>query len=105
MIEKYKVQLTQKAKNDLKRIILYIKDELQEPNIAKKYLKRKKEEIATLEYNPKRFEIVNVKVKNDLEIRKLMIKNYIAIYQTDEENKIVIIDRILYRASNWKDKI
>ena len=29
MIEKYKVQLTQKAKNDLKRIILYIKDELQ----------------------------------------------------------------------------
>ncbi len=105
MTEKYKIQLTNKSRNDLKRIVLYIKDELQEPNIAKKYLKRVKEEIKTLEYNPKKFEIVDIEVKKDLEIRKLMIKNYIAFYQIDEKNKVVIIDRILYGASNWKEKI
>ena len=33
--------------------------------------------------------------------RKLLIKNYLAIYHVDEQNKTVTIMRFLYAASNY----
>ncbi len=105
MSKKYKVQLSLIAKNDLRRIIMYIKDELQEPNIARKYAKLIKEEIKQLEYSPQKFAIIDIEIPNYDNIRKLIIKNYIAFYRINENEKIVYIDRILYGASNWKDKL
>ncbi len=105
MSEKYKIELSIKAKNDLKNITMYIKDKLQEPNIAKNYARQIKEEIKTLEYNPQKFSIIDMEFKNFPIMRKLIIKNHIAFYIINEKEKIVSIDRILYGASNWKDKI
>lgn len=45
MSEKYKIELSVKAKEDIKSIILYIKNNLNEPSIANKYAKTIKEEI------------------------------------------------------------
>ena len=39
MAEKYKVLLSTKAKEDLKNIVFYIKNNLKEPSIASKYAK------------------------------------------------------------------
>ena len=36
-MEKYKIQLSIKAKNDSKKIINYLKNELLEPSIANRY--------------------------------------------------------------------
>ena len=52
MDEKYKINLSIKAKDDLKSIVLYIKNNLNEPAIANKYAKIIREEIKTLEYSP-----------------------------------------------------
>ncbi len=105
MTGKYKIQLSIKAKIDLKNITSYIKNNLQEPNTAKKYAKLIKGEIKTLEYNPQKFSIIDIKIKNNFSIRKLVIKSYIAFYIINEKDKIVSIDRILYGASNWQNKI
>ena len=48
MAEKYEVILSIKAKEDLKSIIYYIKNNLKEPDIANKYAKMLKDEIKTL---------------------------------------------------------
>lgn len=40
MTEKYKIKLSIKAKDDLKDIVLYIKNYLNEPAIANKYAKK-----------------------------------------------------------------
>lgn len=48
MSEKYRIELSIKAKNDIKSIVLYIKNNLNEPSIANKYAKMIKEEIKTL---------------------------------------------------------
>ena len=45
MIEKFKVLLSIKAKEDLKDIVFYIKNNLKEPAIACKYAKMIKDEI------------------------------------------------------------
>ena len=105
MDEKYKINLSIKAKDDLKSIVLYIKNKLNEPAIANKYAKIIREEIQTLEYSPQKFAIIDDSSVKDLNFRKLIIKNYIAFYRINEENKIVNVERILYGASNWINEL
>ena len=105
MDEKYKINLSIKAKDDLKSIVLYIKNNLNEPSIANKYAKIIREEIQTLEYSTQKFAIIDDSSVKDLNFRKLIIKNYIAFYRINEENKIVNVERILYGASNWINEL
>ena len=105
MDEKYEIKLSIKAKDDLKSIVLYIKNNLNEPAIANKYAKIIREEIQTLEYLPQKFAIIDDSSIKDLNFRKLIIKNYIAFYRVNEENKIVNVERILYGASNWINEL
>lgn len=102
---KYKVQLSIRAKNDFKSIISYIKNELLEPSIAKRYAKLIKKEIQNLEYSPQKFAIIDPKIIKYDNFRKLIIKNYIAFYRINEEEKIVNVERILYGGSDWKNKL
>lgn len=74
-MEKYKIQLSIKAKNDYKRIINYIKNELLEPSIANKYADLINNEIQTLEYLPQKYDIIDYDAVKELEFRKLIIKN------------------------------
>lgn len=105
MDEKYEIKLSIKAKDDLKSIVLYIKNNLNEPAIANKYAKIIREEIQNLEYSPQKFAIIDDSSVKDLNIRKLIIKNYIAFYKVNEESKVVNVERILYGASNWINEL
>ena len=105
MAEKYNLKLSIEAEKDLQNIIMYIKEELKEPYIAEKYMYLMKREIKTLEYNPRRYAIIDNKKIEDLRIRKLIIKNYIAFYRVNDERNIVTVERILYGASNWMNEL
>lgn len=105
MSEKYRIELSIKAKNDIKSIVLYIKNNLNEPSIANKYAKMIKEEIKTLEYSPKKFAIIDGDTIKDLKIRKLNIRNYLAFYRVNEEEKVVNVERILYGSSEWINRL
>ncbi len=105
MAEKYNLKLSIEAEKDLQNIIMYIKEELKEPYIAEKYMYLMKREIKTLEYNPRRYAIIDNKKIKDLRIRKLIIKNYIAFYRVNDEKNIVTVERILYGASNWMNEL
>ena len=104
-MEKYNIKFSKEAKNDYLNIVRYIKYNLLEPIIANEYSKLINEEIKKLEYNPQRFSIVDIKIKNCSNIHKLIIKKYIVFYRINEDFKIVNIERILYGASNWENKI
>ena len=52
MQEKYEIELSGKAKEDLKKIVIYIKKNLNEPTIARKYAQLINERIRTLKYIP-----------------------------------------------------
>lgn len=104
-MEKYKIEFSKEAKDDYLNIIRYIKYKLLEATISSKYAQIIKDEIEKLEYNPQRFSIVDIEINNYSNIRKLIIKNYIVFYRINENKKVVNIERILYGASNWKDKI
>lgn len=105
MSERYDVKLSIRAKKDLMSIVSYIKDELKEPNIAKKYAKILKTEIESLENFPQKYSIIDNEKIKDLNMRKHIIKNYIAFYKINEEKKTVNVDRIIYGASDWINKL
>ena len=105
MSEKYDVKLSIEAKKDLKNIVSYIKNVLKEPNIAKKYAKMLRVEIENLECFPQKHTTIDNEEIKDLNMRKLIIKNYIAFYRINEEKKKVNVDRIIYGASDWINKL
>lgn len=105
MSEKYEVKLSIKAKDDLKGSVLYIKNELNEPNISRRYSKLIRNEIQSLENMPQKFAIIDDDDIKDLNIRKINIKNYIVFYRINEEKRIVNIERVLYGASDWLNKL
>lgn len=104
-MEKYKVRLSIVAKNDFKSIISYIKNDLLEPTIARKYAELIKEEIKTLEHFPQKFSVIDPSIIKYDNFRKLIIKNYIAFYRINEDKKTVNIERILYGGTDWKNKL
>lgn len=104
-MEEYKVELSIQAKEDYKSIIRYIKCKLLEPNIAERYTELIKNEINTLKYNPQKFAIIDYDVIKKYKFRKLIIKNYIAFYRINEDEKIVNVERILYSVTDWKNKL
>ena len=105
MSEKYDVKLSIEAEKDLQNIIIYIKDKLKEPIIAKRYAHLMKIEIESLKFNPQRYAIIDNKKIKDLKVRKLIIKNHIAFYRVDEQKNLVNVERILYGKSNWTIKL
>ncbi len=104
-MDKYKVELSIQAKNDYKSIIHYIKYELLEPTIAEKYANLIRNELTSLEYQPSKFSIIGNNAIKKYQFRKLVMKNYIAFYRINDKDKIVNVERILYNASNWMDKL
>ena len=104
-MDKYKIQLSIKAKNDIKNVVRYIKYELLEPSIAEKYANLIEKEIKSLEHCPQKFAIIDREIIGSDNVRKLIIKNYIAFYRINENNRIVNIERVLYGSSNWKEKL
>ena len=100
MEELYNIFMSLRAESDLQKIVMYIKNILKEPNIAKKYSKMIKQEIKTLEIFPKKFTIID-----EFKTRRLIIENYSVFYEIDDESKTVYIKRILYSSSDWENKI
>lgn len=64
-----------------------------------------KEEISKLEYLPQKYAPINPETVKHDNIRKLVIKNYIAFYRINENDKIVNVERILYGGTDWKAKL
>ena len=104
-MKRYKVQLSNQAKNDYKGIIWYIKYQLLEPTIAEKYAKLIRNELNNLAYQPQKFAVIDYDIIKKYNFRKLIIKNYIAFYRINEDEKIVNVERILYNGTDWKNKL
>lgn len=98
-MSKYIIEYSQEAKKDLIDIKKYIKYNLQEPNIAKKLITKIRKSIDSLKDNPKIYSAIDDELIKRLEIRKLIVDNYIIFYRI-KENTIQIV-RVIYARRNW----
>ena len=96
---KYSIEYSKESKQDLIGIKKYIKYNLQEPEIAQKLILEIRNEINNLKHNPEIYSIIDDDLIKKLEIRKLIVNNYIVFYRIKKEN--IEIVRIMYGRRNW----
>lgn len=91
----YEIVLTDIAKEELEEIYEYISEHLLEPIVANRLMDKIEQNILRLEQNPYSCVEVHIKPHNEV-YRKLVIDNYIALYEVDEKYKQVVIYRVIY---------
>lgn len=100
-MKKYNIEYSKESKQDLIGIKKYIKYNLQEPEVAQKLISKIRKEINTFKKNPEIYTIIDEDIIKKLEIRKLIIDNYIVFYRIKNNN--IQIVRIMYGRRNWID--
>ena len=98
-MNQYNIRYSKEAKQDLINIKKYIKYNLQEPNIANKLITKIKKEIGKLPVDAKIYNIIDDDFIKKLEIRKIIVDNYIVFYRI--KNKTIEIVIIMYGRRNW----
>lgn len=91
----YEIILTDIAKEELEEIYEYISEHLLEKAAADRLMDKIEKNILRLEQNPYSCVEVHIKPHNEV-YRKLVIDNYIALYEVDEKYKQVVIYRVIY---------
>ena len=97
----YKIEITSRAKQDMREVHKYISDNLKVPNIADRLLDKIETEILTLRTMPLRQAVERdeqLKLRN---LRKLIVDNYLVFYTVSEKAQTVFIVRVLYARRDW----
>lgn len=102
-MQKYKIILTRRAKDDLIDIGDYITYTLLEPETSQIFIRGLRKTIMTLKEIPKRHAFVDDPVAESQHIRCLPYKNHYIFYQVIDVMNTVIVLRIGYNRRNWKD--
>jgi addiction module RelE/StbE family toxin len=99
----YSIKFTTKAEEDLDEIYEYIANNLFASEAADNLMDKFENKILTLKSFPYSSSFVADEVLKNRGYRKLIIDNYIVFYLINEQEQQVIIMRILYGASNYKN--
>ena len=98
-MNKYIIEYSNEAREDLIKIKRYIKYSLHECITAEKLVSKINLEIEKLKNNPKIYAIIDDEYIKRLEIRKIVVDNYIVFYRI--YNYSIQIVRIMYGRRNW----
>ena len=98
-MKKYNIEYSKESKQDLIGIKKYIKYNLQEQEIAQKLITKIRTQIDSLKYSPEIYAIIDDDIIKKLEIRKLIVDNYIVFFRI--KNDSIQIVRIMYGRRNW----
>ena len=98
-MNKYNIEYSKESKQDLIGIKQYIKYNLQEPETAQRLISKIRTEINNLKNNPEIYAIIDDELIKKLEIRKLIVDNYIVFYRIKKDN--IEIVRVMYGRRNW----
>ncbi len=104
-MEKYKIILSPEAYSDLKELNDYILYELQEPEIAHKKFKLIVDELFLLDFMPNRNTQVNTTKYKNKNMRKMIVENYVIIYEVFDDDKTVVIRAIVLGNSDWQNNL
>ena len=102
-MERYSVEISQRARADIRDILRYIARRLREPATAERMLSRFEAAAASLETMPHRFALVPDGCLAAAGFRMPSVGNYLVFYTLDEEKKVVNISRVLNGRQNWTE--
>ena len=96
----FQVIYSPESYRDLKEIHDYISCELRVPEVADLQLKNIRDRIASLSYLPLRHALIELGLRNELQLRRCIVDNYAIYYRVMNTEKLVIIFRVMYSRRN-----
>ena len=105
MSEKYQVEVTPQAEEQIFQIAWYIIEEFQAPETAAKVLDRLEKELNRLEYLPERILLLDEEPWHSRGIHKYVIGNYIAYFVISEPDRIVRVTSVVMEKMNQKKQL
>jgi len=100
-MEKYRVDVSEPAQEDLRSILRYISSQLSAPMTALKMVDTIEEALNKLAEMPDRYPLVRDDRLASMGYHKLEVKNYAAFFTINEKDKVVDVERILYARRDW----
>lgn len=104
-MDKYRILLSQNAKDDIIEIHNYITYVLLSPDISHKFFKGLRKSISQLSFFPYKFPLVRNKLFKNMEYHYMPYKNYLVFYEVIEKQNCVNVLRIVYKKRNWNNSI
>ena len=102
--ERYNYVLTESAEADVDEAFDYIANELVNPDAASAFADELEEKLEEICKTPKTGRPVhNPYLKRD-DVRRVLVKNYIAYYLIDEEKENIVVLRVIYNRRD-QDKV
>ena len=92
----YEVEVSEQADSDLREIFEYIAFELQSPENASGQLDRLEEQMLSLYTMPERYRKYEKEPWKSRGLRVLQVDNYVVLYISDSDKKVVTILRVMY---------
>ena len=92
----YEVDISEQADSDLRGIFEYIAFELQSPENASGQLDRLEKQILGLDTMPERYRKYEKEPWKSRGLRVLPVDNFVVLYITDCDKKVVTILRVMY---------
>ena len=99
-MKKWKVVLSDTAETDLDKIYLYIAEVLLEPRIAWRQIERIRETIRKLDEMPERGTLLPDEPWHSRGLRRLIVDNYLIMYEIMEQSDTVAVIAVLYSKRN-----
>ena len=104
-IEPYKLVMMPSASVDLDNIFNYISGTLVSPKAAHNLMRKIEKALLSLEDFPQLGPKCSDKILATKGYRKLLVKNYLAFYKIDEEQKRVLVMRVIYARRNYEQLV
>ncbi len=101
-MNRYRIDISEPAENDLRDMVRYIAAQLSVPLTALKMMDLVEEAIMGLAIMPQKCSPVNDERLAVMGYRKLQVKNYVVFFTINERAKVVDIERILYVRRDWR---
>lgn len=98
----HRILISAPAENDIKSIVNYISEILQNPSAAIAHLDAIEKNITGLKEMPYRCPVVKDRYLSGKNIRSLNVKNYQIFYRIEPATYTVTIIRVLYARSSWE---
>lgn len=98
-MKKYNIEYSKESNQDLVEIKQYIKYNLQEPETVQNLISNIRSKINSLRDNPEIYSVITDSIVGKLEVRKLILDNYIVFYKVKAE--IIQVIRIMHGRRNW----
>ena len=102
-MERYKVEITERALRDMEEIYSYIARELGAPETALRLFDRLTEAALSLEYFPARMALVPFEPERSAGLRRLNVERYAIFYLIDGSN--VVVTNVLYGRSDVEARL